>query len=233
MSRLMSGGGTRRFRAKIRVQGFELPRRGRRACCLCQQGKSTRLPDHPASQRDFLAERKAPGSANITTWGDVGLAGEWATRPIALYGRNTISGTYEYFREAALYGGDYKPSVKQEVGSEAVVENVGNDKFGIGYSGIGYRSAEVRVVPLAPYYGASCHDATSEQTLSGKYPIARYLYVYVNKKPNVVLDPLRAEFIKYVLSKDGQEQTERDGFFAITSEIRNSDLAKLGIATSP
>jgi phosphate transport system substrate-binding protein len=181
----------------------------------------------------FSPTRKAPGSANIATWGDVGLTGEWAARPITLYGRNTISGTYEYFREAALYGGDYKPSVKQEVGSEAVVENVGKDKFGIGYSGIGYKSAEVRAVPLAPYYGAPCHDASAEQTLSGKYPIARYLYVYVNKKPNVALDPLRAEFIKYILSKDGQEQTERGGFFAITGEARDSDLAKLGIAASP
>lgn len=178
----------------------------------------------------FSSTRKAPGSANINTWGDLGLTGEWATRPIALYGRNTISGTYEYFRETALYGGDYKPSVKQEPGSEAVVQNVGSDKFGIGYSGIGYKTAEVRAVPLAPYYGAPCHEASAEQTLSGKYPIARYLYVYLNKNPKLGLDPLRAEFIKYILSKNGQEQTEQGGFFSITNEIRDAELTKLGIS---
>lgn len=136
----------------------------------------------------FSRERRAPGSANINTWGDVGLTGEWARQPIALYGRNTLSGTYEYFRETALYGGEYKTAVKREPGSEAVVQNVGSDKFGIGYSGIGYESDLVRAVPLAPYYGAPCHEASAQETLSSKYPIARYLYVYLNKKPNQALD---------------------------------------------
>ena len=181
----------------------------------------------------FSSNRKAPGSANIKTWGALGLTGEWAARPIALYSRNTISGTYEYFRETALYGGDYKPDVKQLPGSEAVVESVAGDKFAIGYSGIGYKTDGVRAVPLASYYGATCYDASAEATLSGKYPIARYLYVYVNKKPNQPLDPLRAEFIKYILSKDGQEQTEKGGFFPITNEIREGELTKLGISTAP
>lgn len=181
----------------------------------------------------FSSNRKAPGSANIRTWGDLGLTGGWAARPIALYSRNTISGTYEYFRGTALYGGDYKPDVKLLPGSEAVVESVAGDKFAIGYSGIGYKTDGVRTVPLASYYGATCYDASAEATLSGKYPIARYLYVYVNKKPNQPLDPARTEFIKYILSKDGQEQTEKGGFFPITNEIRESELTKLGISTAP
>jgi len=178
----------------------------------------------------FSSNRRAPGSADIRTWGDLGLTGEWARQPITLYSRNTLSGTYAYFRETALYGGDYKPEIKQQPGSEAVVEAVAADKFGIGYSGIGYKTEKVRALPLASFYGASCHDASLEATLSGKYPIARYLYVYLNKKPDESLDSLRAEFVKYILSKDGQEQAERGGFFAITNEVRESDLAKLGIA---
>jgi phosphate transport system substrate-binding protein len=181
----------------------------------------------------FSSERKAPGSANLKTWGDLGLTGDWAARPIALYSRNTLSGTYEYFRETALYGGDYKPEVKLEPGSEAVVQGVSSDKFAIGYSGIGYKTDGVRAVPLASFYGATCYEASAEATLSGKYPIARYLYVYLNKKPNQSLDPLRAEFIKYILSKDGQIQTEKGGFFPITNEIRESELTKLGISTTP
>ncbi len=181
----------------------------------------------------FSSNRKAPGSVNIRTWGDLGLTGDWAGRPIALYSRNTLSGTYEYFRETALYGGDYKPGIKLLPGSEAVVQSVAGDKFAIGYSGIGYKTDGVRTVPLASYYGGTCYDAAAEPTLSGKYPIARYLYVYVNKKPAQALDPLRAEFIKYILSKDGQEQTEKGGFYSITNEIREQELTKLGISHAP
>ena len=181
----------------------------------------------------FASTIKAPGGRNIKTWGNLGLTGEWAAQPIALYSRNTLSGTYEYFRETALYGGDYKPEVKQLPGSEAVVQSVAGDKFGIGYSGIGYKTDGVRAVPLASYYGGTCYDASAEPTLSGKYPIARYLYVYVNKKPDQPLDPLRAEFIKYILSKDGQEQTEKGGFYPITNEIRENELKNLGISSGP
>jgi ABC-type phosphate transport system substrate-binding protein len=101
----------------------------------------------------FSSERMAPDSANIKTWGDLGLTGDWAARPIAMYSRNTLSGTYEYFRTAALYGGNYKPNVKLEPGSEAVVQSVASDKFGIGYSGIGYKTDGVRAVPLHPITG--------------------------------------------------------------------------------
>ena len=181
----------------------------------------------------YSVNRKAPGSVNIKTWGELGLTDEWAAQPITLYSRNTISGTYEYFRETALFGGDYKPEIKQEPGSEAVVQNVAADKFGIGYSGIGYKTDGVRAVPLASYYGARCHEPSADVTLSGKYPIARYLYVYLNKKPNQSLDPLRAEFAKYILSRDGQEQTERGGFYPITNEIRDVELTKLGIPATP
>ncbi len=178
----------------------------------------------------YSSNRKVPGSADLRTWGDLGLTGEWARQPITLYSRNTLSGTYEYFREAALYGGDYKPEIKQQVGSEAVVQAVAADKFAIGYSGIGYKAEGVRAVPLANHYGATCYEPSAQATLSSKYPIARYLYIYLNRKPNQTLDPLRAEFAKYILSKDGQQQTERGGFFPITNEIRETDLAKLGIA---
>ena len=176
----------------------------------------------------FSTEHMAPGSANLKTWGDLGLTGEWATQPITLYSRNTLSGTYEYFRETALYGGNYKANIKQEPGSEAVVQGVTGDKFAVGYSGIGYKTDGVRAVPLASYYGAECYEASAEATLSGKYPIARYLYVYLNKKPNQPLDPLRAEFIKYILSKDGQEQTEKGGFFPITGRNPRERTNKIG-----
>jgi phosphate transport system substrate-binding protein len=168
----------------------------------------------------FSATRQGSGSKSIDAWGDVGLTGQWATKPISICGRNSLSGTYEFFKQTVLYGGEYKEGVKQQQGSEAVIENVANDKFAIGYSGLGYKTAGVRTVPLAGLYGKECYDTTAEATYSSKYPIARYLYIYLNKKPNERLDPLRAEFIKYVLSEDGQTQTEKGGFFPITNEIR-------------
>jgi len=159
--------------------------------------------------RIFSSTRRTAGGADIKTWGEVGLTGEWATKPISLYGRNSISGTYEYFRDVALFNGDYKADVKQQPGSEAVVQGVASDRFAIGYSGIGYKTDGVRTIPLALYSGGPCYDTSAEATLSGKYPFARYLRIYLNKKPAQPLDPLRAEFIKYILSKDGQTQTEK------------------------
>jgi phosphate transport system substrate-binding protein len=181
--------------------------------------------------RIFSSTRRTAAGGDIKTWGEVGLTGEWAAKPIALFGRNSISGTYEFFREIALFSGDYKTEVKQQPGSEAVVQEVASDRFAIGYSGIGYRTDGVRAVPLALSPGGTCYDTSAEATLSGKYPFARYLRVYLNKKPSQPLDPLRAEFIKYILSKDGQAQTEKGGYYPITNEIRADELRKLGIST--
>ena len=180
--------------------------------------------------RIFSSTRKGSGGKSINTWGDAGLTGEWATKPIAIYGRNDISGTYEFFREIALYDGEYKPEVKQQPGSEAVVENVAKDRFAIGYSGIGYRTEGVRAVPLAISAGRECYETSAEATYAGKYPIARYLYVYFLKKPNEPLDSVRGEFIRYILSREGQAQTEKGGNYPITNEVRESELKRLGLS---
>jgi phosphate transport system substrate-binding protein len=180
----------------------------------------------------FSSTRKGSGGRSINTWGDVGLTGEWATKPISLFGRNSISGTYEFFRQMVLYRGAYKETVKQQPGSEAVVRNIADDKYAIGYSGIGYKTDGVRIVPLASFSGRECYDTSAEATFSGKYPIARFLYVYLNKKPDQPLDPLRREFIKYILSREGQAQTEQSGDYPITNDIREVDLKRLGILSA-
>lgn len=178
--------------------------------------------------RIFSKTHKVSGGDNIDTWGQLGLTGEWAKQPISMYGRNTISGTYEFFRGQVLYDGEFKDAVQQQVGSEAVVQAVARDKYGIGYSGIGYRTEGVRAVPVAVHYGSKCYDTSPENTYAGRYPIARFLYIYLNKKPNEPLDGLHAEFIKYVLSKDGQVQVENGGYYTITTEVREHNLKKLG-----
>ena len=175
----------------------------------------------------FSKTRKRGAKADIKTWGDLGLTGEWAAKPISLYGRNSASGTYGYFKEVALSDGDYKDSVKEQPGSSAVVQGLASERYAIGYSGVGYKTADVRVVPLTPKDGGSCFDATAETAYSGDYPITRFLYVYINKKPDGALEPLRAEFLKFLLSNQGQQSVSKEGFYPIPGLIADQDLKAL------
>jgi phosphate transport system substrate-binding protein len=172
----------------------------------------------------FSKTRKGGHDKDVTTWGQLGLTGEWASKPISLYGRNSASGTYGYFKEEALFNGDYKDSVKEQPGSSTVVQGVASDKFAMGYSGIGYKTADVRAVPLAAKPGASCYEANATEAYAGNYALARFLYVYLNVNPNQKLDPLRTEFVRYIFSKDGQLATIKDGYFPVTNAIAQEDL---------
>jgi phosphate transport system substrate-binding protein len=176
----------------------------------------------------FSKTRKGGLDKEVKTWGDLGLTGEWADKPISLYGRNSASGTYGYFKEVALFHGDYKDGVKEQPGSSAVVQGIASDKYAIGYSGVGYKTADVRTVPLAMKEG-KCFEANAENAYAGDYPLARFLYIYFNKKPNQPLDPLRAEFIKYVFSKEGQQVVIKDGFYPVSKALADEDLAIVGI----
>ena len=175
----------------------------------------------------FSKTRKGGVDKDVTTWGQLGLAGEWASRPISLYGRNSASGTYGFFKEVTLFNGDYKDSVKEQPGSSTVVQGVATDKGAIGYSGIGYKTADVRAVPLAAKPGAQCFDATAANAYTGDYPLARFLYIYLNVNPNQPLDPLRAEFTRFVYSKQGQQAVLKDGYFPITASIAEEDLKSM------
>lgn len=158
------------------------------------------------------------GGTDITTWGQLGLTGEWANKPISLYGRNSASGTYGFFKDEALKKGDFKPTVKEQPGSSAVVQGISADLGGIGYSGIGYKTSGVRTVPLGETPETAV-DATYENCLSGDFPLARFLYIYINKKPGEPLDPLVREFIKFVMSKEGQEVVVKDGYFPLPKVV--------------
>lgn len=175
----------------------------------------------------FSKSRKGGHPKDIRTWGELGLTGEWANKPISLYGRNSASGTYGYYKEYALFKGDFKDAVKEQPGSSSVVQGVASEKYAMGYSGIGYKTADVRAVPLSAKTGGKCVDATPENAYTGEYPLARFLYMYVNKKPGTELDPVRREFVKYVFSKDGQQDVVKDGYYPVTSRIAEEQLKKL------
>jgi phosphate transport system substrate-binding protein len=167
----------------------------------------------------FSSTRKCGNAADLTSWGDVGLEGAWSKRDIQLFGRNSVSGTYGYFKSKALCKGDFKNSVNEQPGSASVVQSVSTSINGIGYSGIGYKTSSVRALPLSKKAGQPFVAATGENSITGEYPLARYLYVYVNKAPNKPLSPLEAEFVKQVLSKQGQEVVVKDGYIPLPAKV--------------
>ena len=175
----------------------------------------------------FSATRKCGGNADITKWGDLGLTGSWANRPIQLYGRNSVSGTYGYFKKKALCKGDFKNNVNEQPGSASVVQSISSSLNGIGYSGIGYKTSGVKAVSLTKKEGKPFVAATPENAVNKTYPLSRYLYVYVNKHPNKPASPLEREFIKMVLSKIGQQVVIKDGYIPLPNAVAEKELAKL------
>lgn len=164
----------------------------------------------------FSSTRKM-GGEDLTEWGQLGLDA-WKGRAISLFGRNSASGTYGFFQEHALAKGDFKATVKEQPGSSAVVQGVGADLYAVGYSGIGYKTSGVRALPIAGDDG-KYYDATYDNALNGDYPLARFLLVYVNKKPGQPLDTLTLEFLKFVLSKEGQQIVEKDGYYPLPAAL--------------
>jgi phosphate transport system substrate-binding protein len=186
--------------------------------------KSLTLPQVDAI---FSKTRRLGYAGDVASWGQLGLGGEWAGRPISLYGRNSASGTYGYFKEHALSKGDYKDQVKEQPGSASVVQGVSEDRLGIGYSGIGYVTSGVRAVPLAEKEGAPALPANYDNAINGSYPLARALYVYIGRDPKKPLDPLVREFGRFIFSREGQEVVIKDGYMPLPADRCLSELKKL------
>ena len=175
----------------------------------------------------FSSNRKCGHPNDVDRWGDLGLTGEWANRDIQLFGRNSVSGTYGYFKKVGLCKGDFKSTVNEQPGSASVVQSVSTSLNSIGYSGIGYKTSGVKTLPIAKKEGKPFVEANSENSVAGKYPLARFLYVYVNKAPNKPLPPLEKEFLKMVLSKVGQEVVVKDGYIPVPAAVAKKEISKL------
>jgi phosphate transport system substrate-binding protein len=226
MSREMTGGEKDKFEAKYGYKPTQIR--------VALDGIAIYVnKDNPIKQLTFkqidgiFSSTRKRGGKDIKTWGDLGLTGDWAARPISTYGRNSASGTYGFFKEHVLQTGDYKDSVKEQPGSASVVQGVTEDRFGIGYSGIGYRTSGVRPVPLAEKEGSPVSDGNYGDVVSGKYPLNRFLYLYINRAPGKPLDPLVKEFVKLIQSKEGQQVVVKDGYLPLSAEIVKQELAKL------
>lgn len=176
----------------------------------------------------FSSTRKCGYDKDATTWGDLGVSGTLADKSIQLFGRNSVSGTYGYFKKKALCKGDYKNNVNEQPGSASVVQGVSESINGIGYSGIGYKTASVRALPLSKK-GDNFIEATPNNAVSGEYPLSRFLYVYVNKAPNKELAPITGEFVKLILSKQGQEVVVKDGYVPLPAKVAAKQLSALDL----
>ena len=175
----------------------------------------------------FSRSRACGHPREARTWADLGVSGALAAQPFSLYGRNSASGTYGFFKEKALCKGDFKDTVKEQPGSASVVQGITRDLKGIGYSGIGYRTSGVKILQLAEREGQEFHGTDPESVLSGEYPLSRFLYVYVNQPPGRPLDPLVKQFLLFVLSREGQEVVVRDGYLPVTAAIAQEEQGKL------
>ncbi|MEZ4213469.1 MAG: phosphate ABC transporter substrate-binding protein [Nitrospira sp.] len=175
----------------------------------------------------FSKSRRQGHTTDLSRWGQVGHTADWANAPISLYGRNSASGTYGFFKERALKNGDFKDQVKEQPGSASVVQGISEDRYGIGYSGIGYTTSGVRMVPLAAKSGQPFVEPTRANTKNGTYPLWRYLYIYVNQAPGKPLSPIVKEFLAYVYSKEGQSDVFRDGYFPVDGIVAEKQLSRI------
>jgi len=175
----------------------------------------------------FSRTRALGYKESVRTWGQLGLTGDWAAQPISLYGRNSASGTYGFFKEHGLGNGDFRDEVKEQPGSASVVQGVTEDRLGIGYSGIGYRTSGVKALPLAPKEGNAPIAATADNVYNGTYPLARFLFVYINKDPDKAVDPLVRELVKFIFSKEGQEVVVKDGYLPVPARVAHEEIQKV------
>lgn len=193
--------------------------------------------DNPIARRglslqevdSLFSKTRRGGGQPIHTWGDLGLTGAWSNKVISLYGRNSSSGTYAYFKNRALFGGDFKAMVKEQPGSSAVVSGVAQDKLGIGYSGVGYLTPDVVAVPLRREGDFEYFPPLATHAYTGDYPLARFLWLYLNYEPNSELDPLRAQFLSFIYSRDGQSGVSSDGYLPVTAAVARRQLAQVGM----
>lgn len=167
-------------------------------------------------------------STPITQWKMLGLGGEWKSRAISLYGRNSASGTYGYFKQQVLCNGDFSPRVNELPGSASVVQAVAGSLNSIGYASIGFRASGVHMLAVSQYGGPAI-EPTAENIVQGRYPLVRHLYIYVNKAPGKPLSPLTAAFMDSVLSAQGQKLVSQDGYMPLSAADVAQARAELGL----
>ncbi len=227
MSRQMKATEMDKFEAKFGYKPASFPVAVDALAVYVNKDNPAKCLSMEAVDAAFSKTRRRGHTVDIDTWGKAGLDGNWKGTRVSLYGRNSASGTYGFFKKKVLKKGDYKDEVKEQPGSASVVQGVTEDRGGLGYSGIGYRTSGVRVIPLSAKRGKTCYEPTFANASTGKYPLARFLYLYVNKAPGKPLPPLVAEFLKYIYSEAGQKIVIKDGYFPLPQTVITRKLSEM------
>jgi phosphate transport system substrate-binding protein len=182
----------------------------------------------------------------ITTWGQVGATGPWAGRPIKVWGLRLPNGTATYFQEAAMHGRDFRSTLVKRPTADSlsrsaqrapnggvqafvdILKGVALDPEAIGYAAPGYDTTGTRMVAIAPHPGSPAVAPTRENVAALRYPLCRFIYLYVNRRPGQPLDPNVQEFLRIVLSRQGQAAVaQRSAFLPLPPRIVREELAKL------
>jgi phosphate transport system substrate-binding protein len=177
----------------------------------------------------FSRNRKAGHEKDIANWGDLGLKGEWADKPIKVYIRNSVAGSTAFFKQQVLLGGDFKETAQELAGGTMVMDTVATEKAGIGYTLPLDGPKDVRFVPLVAKGKKEAVEFENANVQTGTYPLARQIILCINYKPKSELDALRREFIRYIVSKEGQEYAVKAGFVPISAELAKQALESVGL----
>ena len=177
----------------------------------------------------FSSTLRCGARQRIESWRQLGLSEPWGSRRILAFGRNSVSGTYGFFKETALCRGDFHAKVNEQSGSGSLVQAIGSTLNGIGYASIAFSTSSVRIVPVSWRHDGRERTTSPAQAAAGAYPFARYLLFYVNRPPGGVLQPLEREFIRLVLSREGQEIVSRSGYVPLPAALVEESLGVLSI----
>jgi phosphate transport system substrate-binding protein len=166
----------------------------------------------------FSASHKR-GGESIKTWGQLGLSGEWADLDIQAKGPAKTHGMYTIFKEMVMGNGEYRYDLKSEPVSTSIVQNVGAEKSAIGFASYFFSSRRTRPLALSATNAGPYFLPTQQNCLAGKYPLARFLYVYVNKKPGSTLNATTGHFLGFICSKQGQETSAKEGNYPLNADV--------------
>ena len=181
-----------------------------------------------------------PASENIRTWGQLGLTGKWKNAPIHVYGLNLKYGMAEDFEQLVFHGGDkWNENMREyanyanadgtlNIAASQLVKSIANDPLGIGYSGVMFLTPQTKALALAPRTGSPFVPLTIDSVRSREYPLLLDVYEYLDRQPGRPVDPKLREFLRFVLSRQGQQAIERDGkYLPLTREAVETELKKL------
>jgi phosphate transport system substrate-binding protein len=219
----------------IRVATGSVGSLGKTATSVVLVDKNNPIKGLTLAQLDAIySKTRLRGHQDIRTWGDLGLKGEWADRPIHLYGLKPVNGIEQFLKVNLLKGGEYKENIefaKRKGFSHAftvAAEDMAQRPGGLTYALLANVTPNVKVVPLAEKAGDPFFAPTVENVYSHRYPLSRYIYIFVNRPPGKALEPKIKEFLKAVLSREGQEIVAKEGvYIPLTLQIVREELAKL------